>query len=97
MNKLLQFKDHLINTQSIHTLYTLTIDFWLKLTLRKKFKVDFIGDGALSHGLNHGPLITNREFKFKKINTINVNWKLFQICTHYRHSDKVSLWNLEIN
>ena len=31
-------------------------------------------------------LITNQEYKFKKINIINVNWKLFQFCTHYRHS-----------
>ena len=36
-------------------------------------------------------MITNRESKFKKINTINVNLKLIQICTHYEHSDKVLL------
>jgi len=31
-------------------------------------------------------LITNRESKFKKINIIDVNLKLIQICTHYRHN-----------
>ena len=41
-------------------------------------------------------LITNRESKFKKINTINVNCKLFQIWTHYEHTNKVLLTLMSI-
>ena len=46
-----------------------------------------MNDGVSARIRTADLLITNRESKFKKINTINVNWKLFQICTHYRHSD----------
>ena len=40
-------------------------------------------DGAPARIRTADLLITNRESKFKKINTINVILKLFQICTHH--------------